>query len=449
MFLFTILRKLSKMNSIGGVDMLLEFKVKNYKSFKNEAVLSLIPAPKQKDIEYSVLKKTIGKVKFKALSTSVLYGPNASGKTNIITALDTLMNIINKGNIKDDAKFNVLNIASKALFYIPNYELKEKTPVEFYLSFIKDDKHIEYYLHLDLGMFFEVTAKRKVIYEELIINSKSVFIRRDTIEALVNKDTSIDKVQEMLTKNLNDDELFLSNGFKNIIDSHLFNLIDEFLNKDLMVICKANFLNVTPEPDGKIGLVHYKEFSEVANEIGAINSEFGFYTRDPKAPSVLTTIIKTQDKLSPLVIPSETIESFGTIRFLNLYPLIKKTLNNGGVLIVDEFDASIHPMVLLDIVNIFHNDEININNAQLIFNTHNPVFLSSSILRRDEIKFVEKDEENGSTIYSLADFQTSGPSGVRKTDDYMKHYFISKYGAILDTKLSKFFKPKVENEKRV
>ena len=102
---------------------------------------------------------------------------------------------------------------------------------------------------------------------------------------------------------------------------------------------------------------------------------------------------------------------------------------------MDEFDASIHPMALMDIINIFHNDEINKNNAQLIFNTHNPIFLDSSLLRRDEIKFVERNEISGnSEHYALSDFKTA--DGVRKGEDYMSNYFVSRYGAIKDIDFS-------------
>ena len=105
---------------------------------------------------------------------------------------------------------------------------------------------------------------------------------------------------------------------------------------------------------------------------------------------------------------------------------------------VDELDASIHPMAIMNIINIFHNDEINKKGAQLIFNTHNPIFLNNSLLRRDEIKFVEK-EENGSIQYSLADFGTNGVGGVRNTEDYLKNYFVNKYGAIKDIDFSEIF----------
>ncbi len=127
--------------------------------------------------------------------------------------------------------------------------------------------------------------------------------------------------------------------------------------------------------------------------------------------------------------------------------IIEIALKNGSTLVVDEFDASIHPMVLMNIIKIFHNDEINTKGAQLIFNTHNPIFLNSSLFRRDEIKFVERNEEtNCSEVYSLSDFRTSGKYGVRKTDDYMKNYFVNRYGAIKDVDLSDHFLNIIEHD---
>ena len=118
---------------------------------------------------------------------------------------------------------------------------------------------------------------------------------------------------------------------------------------------------------------------------------------------------------------------------------------NGGTLVVDEFDASIHPMALMNIINIFHNDSLNKNCAQLIFNTHNPIFLDASLLRRDEIKFVERDEETGNSIhYALSDFRTA--DGVRKGEDYMSNYFVSRYGAVRDIDFTPLLENVIENE---
>lgn len=111
--------------------------------------------------------------------------------------------------------------------------------------------------------------------------------------------------------------------------------------------------------------------------------------------------------------------------------LVLRTLREGGILVVDEFDASIHLMALMNIITLFHNDELNTHNAQLVFNTHNPIFLNSNLFRRDEIKFVDRDDETHcSTHYSLSDFGTAGAKGVRLSEDYMKNYFVDRYGAI-------------------
>ena len=94
-------------------------------------------------------------------------------------------------------------------------------------------------------------------------------------------------------------------------------------------------------------------------------------------------------------------------------------------------------------------DRININHAQLVFNTHNPIFLNSNIYRRDEINFVERDEETHySSHYTLADFGTSGSAGVRKNEDYMKNYFVNRYGAISDIDFSPVFEEILTGKKK-
>ena len=127
-------------------------------------------------------------------------------------------------------------------------------------------------------------------------------------------------------------------------------------------------------------------------------------------------------------VAADIFESYGTIRFINMFPLVIKAMQTGGTLVVDEFDASIHPMALMSIINVFHNDDVNIHHAQLIFNTHNPIFLNSNLFRRDEIKFVERDD-------------------VRKHEDYMSKYFISQYGAIKDIDFTPIFEEILCDEK--
>ena len=155
---------------------------------------------------------------------------------------------------------------------------------------------------------------------------------------------------------------------------------------------------------------------------------------------------KTTDKAA--AIAADIFESYGTIRFINMFPLVIRAMQTGGTLVVDEFDASIHPMALMSIINVFHNDDVNVHHAQLIFNTHNPIFLNSNLFRRDEIKFVERDDDtHESMLYALSDFGTTGDKGVRKHEDYLSKYFISQYGAIKDIDFTPIFEEILSNEK--
>lgn len=82
----------------------------------------------------------------------------------------------------------------------------------------------------------------------------------------------------------------------------------------------------------------------------------------------------------------------------------------------------------------------------LLFNTHNPIFLNKNIFRRDEIKFVDRDDNTGiSNHYSLSDFGTSGPNAVRNTEDYMKNYFINRYGSIRNIDFSDILEERMES----
>lgn len=119
--------------------MLLEFKTSNFKSFKDEIVFSLIPVAKQKGLDYSIINKQIGKKKYKAICSSVIYGPNAAGKTNIISAIDTFKQIVLRGHINNSEETQSPNFAAYSLELIPNNALVEALPVCFYIKFIEEE----------------------------------------------------------------------------------------------------------------------------------------------------------------------------------------------------------------------------------------------------------------------------------------------------------------------
>lgn len=434
--------------------MLLEFKVKNYKCFLEETLFSMIPAPKQKGLAYSLMSNKIKGKSYKALCSSVIYGPNASGKTNIFGAMEVLKSIIISGNIKNNDQIKTTyNAALNDLSLIPNNKLDKFLPVEFSIRFIEDNYLISYELSLDLGMFLEKNHKHRILKERLCVNEKEIFYRTDKI-TIDNINTIKDYVMsisminnqytmKLLNTNLRTDELFLTNGFKNIISASFTELIYNWFNNKFCVVYRSDKSNISSFIDTEqTGAIIINQTIDRAAKLFGLNSnQIGFIKKSDDQSIKLCSLIDGGYSNDKTTILAENYESYGTIRFINMFPYLVDTIQNGGTLVMDEFDASIHPVALMNIINIFHNDDININHAQLIFNTHNPLFLNSNIFRRDEIKFVERDDiTDFSTLYSLSDFKTSGTQGVRINDDYMKDYFIEKYGAIKNIDFTELFK---------
>ncbi|MGG4146390.1 ATP-binding protein [Paenibacillus algorifonticola] len=430
--------------------MLLEFRAKNYKTFQDELVFSMIPAPKQKGLDYSILSEKIGSKTYKALSSAVIYGPNASGKSNIIGAMEVLKSILLNGYIRNGNGESVANAAVNLLELIPNNTFEERSPVCFSITFIESGLFFEYKLSLDLGVFLDASSKRKILSEMLTVNGKSVFSREGSLQFgdfKMIKSYFIDDFEaEFLTvamalakKNLHDEELFLMNGFKAMFSTELVSIISKWFDKKFMVYYRADAIQLTKKfPDNKRRTIYVdKSMNEAARVFGLHSNAIGYITQEEDSEPELYSLLDKEN-----AIRAEIFESYGTLRFLNIFPIIVNCLLNGGTLVIDEFDASLHPVALISIINLFHNDDLNKKNAQLIFNTHNPIFLNPNVFRRDEIKFVEREDiTNGSKHYSLSDFGSSGEKGVRKHEDYMKNYFVSQYGAIHDID----FTPVIEN----
>ena len=440
--------------------MLLEFRIKNYKSFREEAVFSMQPAPKQKDLAYSVLQQTAGSKAYKALCSSVIYGPNASGKSNCIGALEVLRSLILSGNIKNK-QLGTTNMAVNKLELIPNTTVPTAAPVSFSVKVVYQGLLFEFSLACMLNSIINFTLARAIVLEQLKINNIDIYTRTQKglninftaaakaffAETGFNKETS-----EELSKNLNPVDLFFTGAFKALCLNSIYAKIYDWFEKDLLVFFHGESLYseavINNDEQEKLA-PHFLQ--DALHEFGCRSNQLYFVKSKDKEHTDLRSLIPAPNaivgKNGETVLASvaaDVYESLGTIRLSNLFPLVATALVNGRTLIIDEMDASLHPMALMSIINAFHNDEINKFGAQLIFNTHNPIFLNKQLFRRDEIKFVDRDDETGfSTLYALSDFGTSGSEG-RKTSNYMKNYFISRYGAIKDVDFSGVLKRLVD-----
>ncbi|OON91058.1 MAG: abortive phage infection protein [Epulopiscium sp. Nele67-Bin002] len=438
--------------------MLLEFSMKNFKNFLEETNFSMLVKSKQHGLRYSILTKDVKNKPVKALCSSVIYGQNSAGKTNIIGAIEVLKAIVGRGHIKNCDFITNPNLGTAKLELLPNNTLSQAEPVEFTIKFIEDSMLISYKLKLDLGEFLDIDYNRKVLSEELEVNNKLIFSRSADQQSLIvsnlptimdylpNVVPPLENLLPIMRGTLIAQELFLCNGFKLIISPQFVDLILKWFKEKMTVIYRADTLKTHFQLEGnnKKEILTNTYINDALKAFGVTANEIGFFYNEETAETQALSVLKlVKNNLS---VPAELFESYGTIRLLNIFPVIMETLQRGGVLLIDEFDASIHPMALMNIVGVFHNDDININKAQLIFNTHNPIFLNSNIFRRDEIKFVERDEEtHSSEIYSLSDFSTKG-EGKRNTGDYMRNYFVSQYGAIKDVDFSSVVEKVVKGE---
>ncbi|NTW06012.1 MAG: ATP-binding protein [Peptococcaceae bacterium] len=442
--------------------MLLEFRIKNYKSFAEETKFSMIAAPKQSGLDYSLLKEKVKGKTIKGLCSSVIYGPNAAGKTNIIGAMDVFRAIVLRGNIRNSEEKTSPNQASATLELIPNNKISTPQPVVFSVDFLEKGLRVQYDICIDLGIFLDDGYKRKIISEELVVNGYSIFSR--------NKDFAVDNLKvikkylsesieqngkdaiEIAKNSLNREELFLTNGFKIIFSQSFVKMITDWFTNKFMVIYRADSMQLSrrfADPQKETFYIE-KTTDKAAKLFGISSNAIGYVVSDDDSKAKLSSIFKNVKDKKNAILAAELFESYGTIRFINMFPLVIRAMETGGTLVVDEFDASIHPMALMSIISVFHNDDINIHHAQLIFNTHNPIFLNSNLFRRDEIKFVERDDEShNSILYSLSDFGTTGEKGVRKHEDYMKNYFISQYGAIKDIDFTTLFAEILSDEGEV
>jgi AAA15 family ATPase/GTPase len=117
-------------------------------------------------------------------------------------------------------------------------------------------------------------------------------------------------------------------------------------------------------------------------------------------------------------------ESGGTQKLFALAGPWLDVLANGWVLLIDELDTSLHPLLMRHLIGLFHNPDINKSGAQLVFSTHDTTILDAQVFRRDQVWFVEKDRNLASHLYPLSDFSP------RKGENYARGYLQGRYGAL-------------------
>ncbi len=408
--------------------MLLEFKVSNYRSIGEEQIISLIPAPKQKDYEQNIIHKD----KYSALNAIALYGANASGKSNILKAMSLLDKII---------QISAKTSSTTKLPYDP-FLLREdwkNKPTSFEVLFIIDEKRYRYGFEFDANeiqkewLFRKSTGREVNLFErerEIIDVSSGYNGTKKLIDAAIEA-TRTNALFLSMCDTLNIEEaksIMLWFKYFNMIDGlntterfDTFELWDEYKEKIKQYMSSLSLGITDIDIEKKIEELN----PNVKRQSFSVSSQHRIYNSSADSTKEIL-LWNFHDR-----------ESAGTIQAFHLSGPILWTLANGGVLIIDEIEAKLHPIMTLNTINVFLNKESNPNNAQLIFATHDTNLLSYSKLRRDQIYFTEKNGWESTEFYSLSDFVYFGEKNgefvsekERPDTDKEKRYIEGRYGAI-------------------
>lgn len=415
--------------------MILVFKVKNFRSIRDEQIFSMVSEQNVSELPNNVFKVDD---KTELLKTAIIYGRNGSGKSNLLLAIQALNYLVNTSS---DFKVD------KPIPPYDPFKLNKKcqnAPIELSIDFITNKKTRYIY-----SVSFN---KKKVLAEKLYFYPKSqpakLFERNDgditygeyftgkkkqIEDLLLDNQLYLSKAGKSKLEVLHDPYLFLTENIypstfhDSDYDKILINVFTNKMKDDDIPNFKENISKLLRVADTGIISLDAKETElseddlpeemsdEQKKEIVErfkyqIKTKHGFFDNGKESGEVEFELQN---------------ESTGTIKLLAVGGLVLDALNDGSTLIIDELDKSLHPKLTELIIKIFHNNKTNPKNAQLIFATHDISLLNNSIFRRDQVWITEKEYEGNSIFYSLSDIK-----GVRKDAPFEKWYMSGRFRGI-------------------
>ena len=408
--------------------MLIQFNFKNFRSFRDDATLDL-SATKMSEFNDRVI--SVGNEKI--LPVAAIYGANASGKSNVYSAFEYMVEyVVNSLHYGDDPAMFSENRPTPFLFDSVSEDAESSFEVYFTVPGDKAEKSYNYGFCIGKEGVTEEWLNYKA---KTARDYKSIFYRSDEENELDLSGlpkSARNNIEVALDKQV----LIVSLGAKLKVGKCKL-VRDWFLANEFADFGNAytNFFLSRRLPKGFVEdkaiqqkVVQY--FSSFDENIKGFNVEAVPTEGDSKEVTYkINSIHKKIDSDEIVEIPLG-MESAGTLKMFALYPELQVVLQNGSVYFIDELNARLHPLLVRNFILIFLNPEVNVNHAQLIFTTHDTWQLSNQLLRRDEIWFTEKDTDGVSTLYSLADFINEDGTKIRKDESYEKNYLLGKYGAI-------------------
>jgi len=411
--------------------MLVDFRVKNYRSIKDDQTFSMVAASgnELEETNTFLLPKTKN---VSLVKTAAIYGANAAGKSNLLKALKTMKKIILESNTRGDK----LDLQP----FLLHTDSIDK-PSEFEITFVFDEIRYQY----------GFTANSEKIIEEWLIaypkgRPQNWFARAYDKEKKDYEWQFGDKLvgqKQIWKESTRSNALFLSTAV-NLNSEQLKPIFDWFANKlkitGIQGWSPTYTMQRCAEDDFKEKIMQFLKTADMDIEDIEVELEEFDVNKIPKdMPSNIK--IELEKRMNGMEIPKETKflhlnnlnekialdfndESEGTRKLFSFIGPWLDSLENGNVLLIDELHDNFHPLMVKFLIDMFHNNDLNKSNAQLIFTTHETSVLSQETFRRDQIWFCEK-QDRATTLYPLTDF--SPRKGV---EDLEKGYLSGRYGAL-------------------
>lgn len=391
--------------------MLCQFTFKNYKSYKNETTIEM-QAENISEFKETLLKSPKDGKKF--LPVSVIYGPNAGGKSNALEALVSLIGsviapvIFVKGGTKIDNipivpyKFtnNPRETTDFEIFYRIN-----KNEYRYNISFLGEEIYYE--------ALYILTENAKKPTKIFVRNKNKIEVGEELKKEKVNINNNINMPflsflaisYNIKTINIAI-QFFLSTSLLNCSDDNFENILMHFMFEDPKI--KEEFLKLLKIMD--IDIIDYR-----VEKLPDVKDGIKLFTKH-----------RVNNEEYELNLYEE---SKGTQKLFALLPRIIISLKNGNLTVIDEMDAKLHPKLIQYIIELYKDKEINKKGAQLIITSHDLTTMTKDVFRRDEILFAAKDRENSSDIYSLYEIRDTNGQHISTKTAYNKQYMEGRYGA--------------------
>jgi hypothetical protein len=401
--------------------MLVNFSVKNYKSFHEQVDLSMMASSLKETFVLPAQAFTEVGTDLKIVPVAAIYGSNASGKSNLINAMTMMKYHIQTSMAKD-------NVVDK--IQVEPFRLSTKTanaPTEFEISFIIRQKLFRYGFVASKERVFEEWLYEKELKERA--KEKELFHRE---EDTLHHHATLFKVGKLIhDQNLaKESVLILTLGYQ---------LNDETSRTVMQWFIDFNTLE-GHRYDGyqSFSLTQIKDETDIASDMvklirfadtGIQELSTAIIFNNPEVLAHHAVYNEKEEPVGEYTFILDKQESEGTKKFFNLSGPVLNSLQHGKVLAIDELDAQLHPNLMEILVRMFQDKKINIKGAQLIFAGHNTNLLGSKLLRRDQVWVTEKDRFGATQLYSIADYKTS-KGKARNKEAIEQNYLDGKYGGV-------------------